>query len=129
MIVGYNAFGTLLVVKDRTDWDARLGVLDPARVIWWDPPELDFVGLIGTWIPDKRIPHFLDHAPYDAWRSAGGRPLNIGEMLSMKLPAALGGELVPENFEINDIVRYYQVSGPVYARTVKATRGRADGKK
>src|SRR5262245_24048305 len=44
MIVGYNAFGTLLVVKDRTSWNPRLGVLDPARVVWWDPADLDFSG-------------------------------------------------------------------------------------
>jgi hypothetical protein len=118
MIVGYNAFGTLLVVKDHAAVSTRLGVLDPARVVWWDPPDLDFTGLVGTWIPDRRIPHFLDHAPYDAWRAAGGRRLAVGEMLSMKTPAALGGEFVPDNFEITDIVRYYQASGPVYEKTV-----------
>jgi hypothetical protein len=118
MIVGYNAFGTLLVVKDSAGPTVRLGVLDPARVVWWEPPDLDFTGLIGTWIPDRRIPHFLDHAPYEAWRAAGGRRLALGEMLSMKMPAALGGQLVPENFEITDIIRYYQASGPVYEKTV-----------
>jgi hypothetical protein len=127
--VGYNAFGTLLVVKDRTDWSPRLGVLDPTRVVWWDPPDFDFTGLIGTWLPDKRIPHFLDHAPYDAWRAAGGRQLNVGEMLSMKTPAALGGEFVPENFEINGIVRYYQASGPVYAKTISASSGSSKDRK
>jgi hypothetical protein len=119
MIVGYNAFGTLLVVKDHAAVSTRLGVLDPARVVWWDPSDFDFGGLAGTWLPDRRIPHFLDQAPYAAWRAAGGRRLAVGEMLSMKVPVALGGALVPENFEITDVVRYYQASGPVYAKTVK----------
>lgn len=124
MVIGYNAFGTLLVVKDRSDWSPRVGVLDAARVVWWDPPDMDFTGLLGTWIPDRRIPHFTDHAAYDAWRSAGGRRLTVGEMLSMKMPAALGGEFLPENFEITDIIRYYKASGPVYEKTAQAALGR-----
>ena len=122
MVIGYNAFGTLLVVKDKTDWSPRVGVLDATRVIWWDPPDLDFTGLIATWLPDKRIPHFLDQAPYDAWLKSGGRRLDIGEMLSMKTPASLGGDFTPQNFEINDIVGYYRASGPVYARTADPLR-------
>jgi len=119
MIVGYNAYGTLLVLKDSAQPLVRMGVLDPARVVWWDPGDLDFTGLIGTWIPDRLIPRFLDRGGYDAWLASGGRKLARGEMLSMKTPAALGGAFVPDNFEIADIVRYYQASGPVLAKTVR----------
>lgn len=117
MVVGYNAFGTLLVVKDRRKRLVRLGVLDPARVVWWAPADLDFTGLLGNWLPERSIPHFLEHDAYDAWRAAGGRRLRVGEMLSMKTPAALGGAFEPGNFEIAEIAGYYQASGPVYAKT------------
>lgn len=123
MVVGYNAFGTLLVLKDRADVNSRIGVLDPARVVWWDTGILDFEGMIGAWLPENRIPHFLDHSAYDAWRARGGRRLGVGEMLSMKTPAALGGAFEPDNFEISDIVLYYRVSGPVYEKTLTRRSG------
>ncbi len=133
MILGYNAYGTLLVIKDRAAINPRVGVLDPARVVWWDPEILDFVGLLGGWLPENRIPHFLEHDAYDAWRAGGGRRLRVGEMLAMKMPAALGGAFTPDNFEIADIVRFYQSSGPVYEKTIRkhgasSRRGKAGGK-
>lgn len=127
MVVGYNAFGSLLVLRNRKNSNSTVGVLDPARVIWWDPKMMLFVNLIGAWLPDNAIPYFLDQAPYEAWRRAGGRRLAVGEMLSLKTPAALGGAFEPDNFEIADILSYYRASGPVYEKTVQAAAPKSPG--
>ena len=128
MVLGYNAFGSLLVLLDRADVNSRVGVLDPSRVVWWEPGTIAFSNLLGAWLPGARIPHFLDRAPYQAWRAAGGRRLRLGEMLSLKTPAALGGTFEPGNFEIADIGRYYEVSGPIYAK-LTAKKGSAGAKR
>jgi hypothetical protein len=125
MVVGYNAFGTLLVVTDRAAIAPRLGVLDPARAVWWAPPALDFFGLMGAFLPQDRIPHFLERGPFEAWRARGGRQLRRGEMLSLVEPAALGGAFVPENFRVTDIGRYYEVSGPVLAEAGRKAKSRS----
>jgi hypothetical protein len=129
MILGRNAYGALLVVLDSSSSNPRLALLDPTRITWWTDPSLTLGSLIGRFIPQGSLPHFFEREPYQAWRRAGGRRLEVKEMLAPRTAVALGGTMSPDNFQIADVVTYYQASGPVYAKTLRALERKKKGPK
>jgi hypothetical protein len=129
MILGYNAYGTLLVLLDRADANSRIGVLDVGRAVWWNPGTIAFSNLVGTWLPAGLIPHFLDRAAYVAWRNQGGRRLRIGEMLAPTTPPALGGTFVPSALEVTNLAMYCKVTGPIYERALADSGTKLGGAK
>ncbi len=127
MIVGRNAYGTLLVLESPNDAGprSRIAVLDPIGVTYRRHPDIDFVGLIGHWLPEKQLPDLLDRGVYDAWRSRTGRYLEPEHILAPKKPLGLGGAMQLDNFQDEEILTYYRTTAPIYARAFATTKGRA----
>ncbi len=86
ILIGYNAHGMLLLAESPTDegTDAQIVLLDPARGLVWREEGLDFTSLISDWLPEDRIPHFQDHADYDAYVAQHG-PLSPGQVLAPQM--------------------------------------------
>ncbi|HET6232746.1 MAG TPA: hypothetical protein VFE05_21910 [Longimicrobiaceae bacterium] len=116
MIVGRNAYGALLVVEDAAEqgWVAPVGLLNPLEVHYFRDPELNFSSLIGTWLPERRLPGFHDSSLYDAWNEVTKQRLDLGEGLVIKEPLSLGGTMEAGNFDIEELVPYYRSTGPIY---------------
>ncbi|SHI38617.1 hypothetical protein SAMN02745146_0725 [Hymenobacter daecheongensis DSM 21074] len=74
-VIGRNAYGMLLVAEQTTDegTDAPIGLLDPATGVYAKQEGLDFASLLSDWLPEDRLPGFLDQAAYDAFVSGGGQ--------------------------------------------------------
>lgn len=126
-IIGYNAYGSILVLEDPDGEDNSVHVLDPYRVTYWSNPNLDFRGLIGYWIPKTAIPHILDNDLYEEWRKQKDQHLGDGAILAPQTPEGLGGTWALANFNEEDIVDFYASRGPVYAQAFK-TMGRTSRK-
>ncbi len=125
MIVGRNAYGALLVLENpKTPGPtSRVRILDPLDVAWRTEVDTDFLGLLGYWFPNEALPAtFLDASVHRAWSAATGRVLALDEMLAVRVPLALGGTMEPDNFQVEDIVRYYETSAPIYAKALAAHR-------
>ena len=132
VIVGRNAYGALLVMPDSTTTaiDPTIGILDPTRVSWTSNPNIGFGNLLGAWLPEGLLPEFIDEAPYQAWRRAGGGKLAVNEMLAPKVAVALGGTMDVDNLEVRDMVAYYEATGPIYEKARKAKpAGRGGGRR
>jgi hypothetical protein len=134
MIIGRNAYGALLVLENPDNFGpaARISVLDPLAVRYRRYADLDFVGLIGYWLPENELPQFLDQSVYDDWRRQTGSVLGPRQILAPKTPLGLGGAMEVDNFQVEDIVSYYQTTAPIYqkafaksggARTAAAAKG------
>ena len=58
-----------------------------------------------------------DHEAYDDWLSENGNvEIEAHDILGIKTPVPLGGELVPANLQLENIVDYYRTTGPIYAK-------------
>jgi hypothetical protein len=119
MIIGRNSYGALLVLENPNDWGprCRVSMLDPLAVVYRRYPSLDFVGLIGYWLPKRELPEFLDRRVYDAWRKQTKKFLEPMQILAPTKPLGLGGSVALDNFQVEDIVSYYQSTAPIYQRT------------
>ena len=124
MIIGKNAYGALLVLEDGNDTNKQsVHLLDPINVQYWTHPQIVFGNLFGAYLPQNKLPQFLDHEAYDDWLSENGNvEIEAHDILGIKTPVPLGGELIPANLQLENIVDYYRTTGPIYA---KAHAGRA----
>jgi hypothetical protein len=127
VIVGRNAYGALLVVEGGDSADDAVYVLDPFLLAYESHPNLNFLNLLGAWLPENRLPTFLDDTLYQAWIKVRRKPLEGALILAPKTPFGLGGEMDPANFQEEEIVSYYQTTGPIFAKAY-AKMGKA-GKK
>ncbi|MCC2545567.1 hypothetical protein LJY25_03855 [Hymenobacter sp. BT175] len=108
ILIGYNAHGLLLLAENPTEegTDAPILLLDPARGTVWREEGLDFTSLISDWLPENRIPHFLDQAGYDAYVTQHGF-LAPGQVLA--LPGALHpGEAPDAAYQPEELLSYHQ---------------------
>jgi hypothetical protein len=117
VIVGRNAYGALLVVDDACEPDdERVFVLDPFSVSYDQVPNTIFVSLIARALPEGELPRFLDDRAYRAWLEEHRIDrLEPHHALGVKVPMDLGGELVPSNLQLEDIVTYSHTTAPIYA--------------
>lgn len=117
-ILGRNAYGAILVLDNGDSPDEQLvRVLDPFTVTYDGAPNWQFMNLIGRALPKGEMPTFLDHRAYDDWRKANDVDrLDLDDVLGIKVPKALGGELVADNLQLDGIVDYYQTTGPIYEK-------------
>jgi hypothetical protein len=116
VILGRNAHGAILVLENASTGKGQVHLLDPFRVVYWTHPELRLMNLIALWLPRDELPHFRDDSVYRAWRKKHGVLLDDGDILAPRSPEGLGGEMTLSNFREEEIVEYYQTSGPIYAR-------------
>jgi pyruvate,orthophosphate dikinase len=100
-------------------------MLDPLAVVYRRYPTLDFVGLIGYWLPERELPEFLDRRIYDAWRKQTKKFLEPNQILAPIKPLGLGGVAELHNFQVEDAVSYYQATAPIYQRAFAKMRSAA----
>jgi hypothetical protein len=73
MILGYNAFGSILVLEKASSPKGRVDVLDPFRLDYSTNPDFDFFGFVGVWLPMRRFPHIFDNELYRCgWKRTTG---------------------------------------------------------
>jgi hypothetical protein len=116
MIVGRNAYGAILVLEHGNDPLPAVHVLEPFVVTYWTHPQLDFVSLLGRFLPEGLIPHFMDGRLYKKWRKQTGKHLPTDAILAPRVPEGLGGTRTLTNFQVEDIFAYYESTAPVYAK-------------
>lgn len=125
VIVGRNAYGALLVVENANDMDTQHAyVLDPFLAVYWTAPSMHLFNMIGKWLPENRIPNFLDDRVYKSWVKKRKAPLPDNVILAPKVPMGLGGKMAVSNVQEEDIVDFYKTSGPIYEKAF-AKMGRA----
>jgi hypothetical protein len=130
IILGRNAYGAILVLENGNSADASVLMLDPLLVDYWSDPRIGFENMLGRWLPQKEIPHFLDKDLYDAWVIGHGRHLGDDTILAAKTPLSLGGEMEPENFQEEPIIDYYRTTAPIYEKALeKIKKGRKPSKR
>lgn len=114
-VIGKNAYGSLLVIENpNADGLPPVGLLDTTTVEYWTEPDLVFGSLLGWWLPRKKLPNFFKSELYDKWAAKSKEPLEVDEILGMTVPLSLGGTWKASNFEVRDIVEYYETTGPTY---------------
>jgi hypothetical protein len=115
-VIGRNAYGALLVIEDPLTLAnaAPIGLLDPLTVSYSADPNMVFTNLIGYWLPERRLNQFLDTRLFDAWRKHTDDVLELDEILAIQTPLPLGGEMIIDNFNIEDVFDYYQTTGDIY---------------
>lgn len=118
IIIGRNAYGAILVVDNESmPREERVFVLDPFTVSYTEVPNARFMTLMARALPGNELPRFLDDSAYHKWRAEHGvTRLEPRQVLGVKVPRSLGGELVPANLQLEDIVSYYQTTGTIYAK-------------
>jgi len=118
VILGRNAYGALLILENAnlSGTKSRAHVLDPVGVVYRRNAQAALGNLFGYWLPNKAMPNFFNSNVYDEWIAKSGRYLAEDEILGIKRPPGLGGNLELDNFQPEPIVRYYQTTGPIYAK-------------
>lgn len=114
IILGRNAYGSLLVLEDP-EGEQSVHLLDPIRVAYWTDPDIELLGLAARYLPRKNLPHFFEDDLYRLW-VPGDDHLPEDTIIAPITPVSLGGELVPANFQEEEIVAYYQGTAPIYAK-------------
>jgi hypothetical protein len=124
-IIAKNAYGALLVLENGNDSEKQsVHLLDPVNVQHWTNPQMVFLNLFGAYLPQKLVPQFLDHDAYDEWLSQNGNvEIEAHDILGIKTPLPLGGELEPANLQLENIIDYYKTTGPIYAKAFAARSG------
>jgi hypothetical protein len=117
-ILGRNAYGAILVLDHGDSPDEQIvRILDPFTVTYDGAQNWQFSSLIGRALPKREMPTFLDNGAYDAWRKANGVDrLDLDDVLGIKVPKALRGELTVDNLQLDGIVDYYQSTAPIYEK-------------
>jgi hypothetical protein len=121
VILGRNAHGALLVMEDQPNGYESIHILDPLHVTWWSEPQIAFVNLLGAWLPEKRLPHFLDDSVYRKLVARHGA-LPDGFIFAPITPLGLGGTHSPDNYQPEELITYYTTTGPIYARAKKGKK-------
>jgi hypothetical protein len=68
-------------------------------------------------------PQFLDRGAYDAGRVRHGVDrLGPEDILAPTIPEGLGGALVPDNLQLENVVEYYRSTAPIYAEAFALLR-------
>lgn len=118
VIIGYNVYGQILLLDQDGERGAMspVGMLDPLTVSYVSDPELDVAALLAHWLPQRRLPGFLDTSVYEQFLTTSQGLLEDDEMLGIEQALPLGGEMTLENFSEIGIVDYYEAVAPVYAK-------------
>ncbi len=107
-ILGYNAYGSMLILENASQPGAdQVHVLDTLNVRYWSDANMTFGTLIGSWLAERRIPHFFDTTAYELWCKGLKRPLGDREILGIKIPLPLGGTMKYDNFQPEGLRRVF----------------------
>jgi hypothetical protein len=126
VILGRNAYGAILYIDNAENAFGHVYVVDPTVPHVFSSPDLNFLSLLGSWLPEGNLDYFLDDGVYKEWRKKTKQNLGPNEVLAMKVPRGLGGQMKLDNFNVEDIHSFYKTTAPIYA---KALGKAGDGKK
>ena len=116
MIVGRNAYGSLLVVEDANKGGSEhVYVLDPFLVAYTTNENMTLAGLIGRLLPKGELGSFTDDSVYRDWVKANEVEPELEDILGFKTPRALGGTFDIHNIQLDGMIDYYRTTGPIYA--------------
>lgn len=116
IILGRNAYGAILVMDDANHLDHSIHVLDPFRVVYWTDANLTLTNMIGAFLPERLIPHFLDDTLYKKALSTRKARLGDDEILAPRKPLGLGGNMDLDSFQVEKIVPYYKSTAAIYRK-------------
>jgi hypothetical protein len=123
-VIGRNAYGALLVLD--VGWGNKAGgkvwLLDPTRISFFSEQWLDLISLVGDWLPERRLPGFLDRKLYDDFVRQTGQRLDLRSILALKVPLSMGGTMTLDNVQVEDIEMYYRSTAPIYERAMEKIR-------
>lgn len=119
-VIGRNAYGSLLIVENENELGtiAPIGYLDVLNCKYYKDANLDFLGLIGNWIPKNRLEYFLDDHVYNDFLIKQKIELSKNEILAIKVPLSLGGKMNLDNFQIEDIDEYFKSITEIYKKAI-----------
>lgn len=117
-VIGKNAYGALLVLENPSENGTKglVGMVDPLEVRYVTNSQLTFISLLGRWLPQDLLPHFLDDYLYQTLRKEADEDLAFNEILAIKSPLSLGGKMEAANFQVENIFDYYRTTGEIYAK-------------
>jgi hypothetical protein len=116
-VIGRNAHGSLLIIEKEKELGttAPVGYLDLINGKYIKDINLDFLGLFGSWIPNNKLGNLLDLTIYNHFVN-GNSFLRANEIIAIKVPTCLKGELTKSNFQIENIFEYHSSISKVYKR-------------
>jgi hypothetical protein len=134
VIIGRNAYGAIAYCEGMNAGSSMVHILDPLTLTRTSDDGMDIVGFFARYVPQGLLPHFLDSSAYDRWLPQLKKPLGLDRILAIKRPLPLDGTMDPTNFQIEDIVEYYQTTAKIYgkhhaAATDAESKRKAAGKK
>lgn len=115
-VIGRNAHGSLLLIENESEMGttASIGYLDLLNCTYSTNPDLDFLSLIGNWLPNDLLGNFREDSVYSTFLERTQLELNPNEILAIKVPHVLGGENTVNNFQIENIFEYHESIARVY---------------
>jgi hypothetical protein len=116
MVLGYNVHGAILVLENGNSAVPQVYLLEPYVGAYWTHEDIAFENLLGMWLPERRLPYFLDTGVYEAWRGLTDRYLPEDTILAPKVPRDLGGERTLENFQVEDLFEFHESAGAIHAK-------------
>jgi hypothetical protein len=124
LVIGFNAYGALLLLDEAGEKGtvAPIWMIDPLTVTCFGHPQLYLYSLLDDWLPNRRLPRFLDTAVYEQYLRAAGSLLENDEFLGIRAPLPLGGSIQLDNFSRVDIIDYYAATAPVYREALERTK-------
>jgi hypothetical protein len=119
-VIGRNAHGSLLIIENESEFGtvAPIGYLDLINCRYIKNEDLDFMGLIGNWIPNNRLGNLCDSTIYEEFLMVKGNELMNNEILAIKKPLNLDGMLTIENFQTENIFQYHESVAEIYKKQI-----------
>lgn len=137
MVIGFTAFGSILIVENgnskKVDKPIRVGLLDPFLIRYFRNPNLDFIGLMGYWFPHRELSNVFDGKVenfYQQFFSKNNDRKSDFQIFGILKAPVFGGELSVSNFQLMDIVKYFEyVTAPPYKKAYSAYLKQSGNKK
>ena len=116
-IIGFNKMGFIILAEnlENNGMASQITIIDPLNVRLYKNTQIKLLNFIGRWLPDGLIPGLNNNRLYEAVIKEIDENLELEEIIAIKKPFSLGGELKAENFSIENINEYFKTTGKIYA--------------
>lgn len=120
-IIGFNKMGFIILAENLMEkgMASSISIIDPFHVRIYKNGEVKLLNFIGRWLPDGLIPNLNDDHLYRATLQEIEEELDFQEIIAIKKPLSLGGEMIAENFGIENIQEFYKSTGEIYSKLKK----------
>jgi hypothetical protein len=130
LLIGKNAYGSLIILEDPEKSMPLVGILDIPTVTYYSHRDLDFYAFLNSWLPERQGPEeFWRTDIYDAFAAKSKEPLGMDALLGMTIPLELGGDWSFSNFEVREPVEYHQKTAAAIKEGVAGSEARKQAKK